>query len=56
MRTTKGLFLKKLSRLHPEYPELGRERVWLTKRNINRDQTEARIYIYHWKLVNVLYF
>lgn len=40
-RTKKSLFLKRLSSL---CPELGRERAWLTKRNMNRNQKEDRLH------------
>lgn len=42
-RTKKSFFLKRLSRLCPGRPELGRE-VWLGKRNMNGNQLEDRIY------------
>lgn len=42
-RTKKSFILKRLSRLCPGCPELGRE-VWLGKRNMNGNQLEDRIY------------
>lgn len=52
-RTKKSFFLKRLSRLHSECPELGRERVRLTQSSMNGTKAKTE---YHWKPMDELYF